>query len=96
MLRNSDARIGFVMSDTSLGKELKKRRGTRSLSEVSRDCGVSVATLSRIEAGHIETPSRETLTAISRGYDLPLEMLAQLVYCGADPALRHEPVPALT
>lgn len=88
MARKGSGNLRFVMSDTTLGKELLKKRSTRSLSEISRECGVSVATLSRIEAGLIETPSRETLAAISRGYDIPLEMLAQLVYCGADPVRR--------
>lgn len=83
MVRNTHVSLGFVMSDTSLGAELKKRRGKRSISEISRDCGVSVANLSRIEANIIETPSRDTLAAISRGYNMPLEMLAQLVYCGS-------------
>ncbi len=72
------------MTDTSLGEELKKRRGDRSLSEISRATGVSVATLSRIEAGIIVTPSRDTLSAIAAEYGLPLEMLAQLVYCGRE------------
>lgn len=94
MVRKGSGNLGFVMSDTTLGAELHKARGTKSLSEIARDCGVSVATLSRIEAGAIETPSRETLAAISRGYDLPLEMLAQLVYCGAERRPRLDPVPA--
>lgn len=93
MARNTRANVGFVISGTSLGAELRKRRGTRSLSEIARDCGVSVATLSRIEAGVIETPSRETLVAISNGYDLPLEMLAQLVYCG-EPTTHRDLHPA--
>ena len=75
--------MGYTMSETSLREQLTKARGTRSLSEIARNCGVSNATLSRIEAGLIEVPGRETLAAISAGYGLPLEWLAQLVYCGA-------------
>lgn len=82
MKSKASGNIGFVMSDTSLGGELRRRRGDRSLSSMSQATGVSIATLSRIEAGKIETPSRETLTAISREYGMPLEVLAQLVYCG--------------
>ena len=83
MISKAHAKLGFRMSDTSLGEELKKRRGARSLSEISRASGLSVATLSRIEAGKIETPSRETLAAIANEYGFPLEILAQLVYCGS-------------
>ena len=74
--------LGFVISDTSLGAELRRARGNRSLNTISIASGVSIATLSRIEAGKIETPSRETLASISHGYGVPLEVLAQLVYCG--------------
>lgn len=87
--------IAFVMRETSLGQELRKRRGTRSLRDLAKETGLSHATLSRIEADLIELPSRDTLDAISRGYGLPLEMLAQLVYLGrreeASP-LRTEPL----
>lgn len=72
-----------MVSVTNLGTELKSRRGSRSLSEISRESGVSVATLSRIEAGLIKMPSRETLTAVSIAYGMPLEALAQLVYTGS-------------
>lgn len=82
MISKARSNIGFRMSDTSLGEELQKRRGSRSLSEISRATGVSVATLSRIEANKIETPSRETLHAIAHEYGMPVELLAQLVYCG--------------
>lgn len=81
--------MGYTMSDTNLREQLTKARGSRSLSEIARSCGVSNATLSRIEAGLIDVPGRDTLAAISTGYGLPLEYLAQLVYCGAanvDPA----------
>ena len=83
--------VGFVISDTSLGAELRRARGDRSLNTISLACGVSIATLSRIEAGKIETPSRETLASISHAYGVPLEVLAQLVYCG-HPADVLEPV----
>ena len=83
MISKARSTIGYRMSDTSLGEELQKRRGTRSLSEISRATGISVATLSRIEANKIATPSRETLHAIAHEYGMPVEILAQLVYCGA-------------
>lgn len=76
------ANVGFVISDTSLGAELRKARGDRSLNTIASATGVSIATLSRLESGKIETPSRETLAAISPAYRIPLEVLAQLVYCG--------------
>ena len=82
MQRNRTAKLGFMIGATNLGRELKQRRGSRSLHEIAKDCGVSIATLSRIEAGKIEVPSRETLIGLSYGYDMPLEMLAQLVYLG--------------
>jgi transcriptional regulator with XRE-family HTH domain len=65
---------------TRLGDELRRRRGTRSLSDVRRECGLAVSTLSRIEAGTIKTPGRETLAALARGYGLELGYLAWLVY----------------
>lgn len=74
------------MSDTNLGTELRKARGERSLSEISRLCGLPVSTLSRIEKGEIEVPTRSTLETISGAFNLPLEYLAQLVYLGKRPA----------
>lgn len=86
MRRKDSDSIGFVLSETTLGEQLTIRRGDRSLSEISRQCGVSVATLSRIEAGHIELPGKDTMRMISLAYGLPLEMLAQLAYCGGHAA----------
>jgi len=82
MERKNDGTLPFAMSETSLGRELKRRRGKRPLREVAEGSGISIATLSRIEADLIELPGKDTLAAISRGYGLPLEMLAQLVYLG--------------
>ena len=77
------------MSETSLGAELRTKRGSRSLSDISRECGLPVSTLSRVEKGEIETPGRAVLEAISFGYGLPLEYLAQLVYLGKHPQERE-------
>ena len=74
--------IGYSMSEITLGQELKRRRGERSLREMAERCGVDFSTLARIENGKIATPSRETLAAVSNGYGIALEYAAQLVYCG--------------
>ena len=70
------------MSELTLGEEMKRLRGKRSLREMSTLCGVDFSTLARVEAGTITTPSRDTLAAISQGYGIALEYAAQLVYCG--------------
>ena len=76
--------LGFDMSNTTLGAELRKaRRGMDlSLEKMAPLVGVNLTTLWRLESDKIGTPSRETLAAVSRSYGLPLEYLAQLVYCG--------------
>ena len=76
--------LGFDMSNTTLGAELRKaRRGMDlSLEEMAPRVGVNLTTLWRLESDKIATPSRPTLAAVSRSYGLPLEYLAQLVYCG--------------
>lgn len=97
MERNKDSRITFDMADTSLGRELGKARAGRPLRKMVELCNneVDIATLSRLERDLIETPSRKTMAAISLGYGIPLQFLAQLAYCGSpvsiDPAV---PVPA--
>lgn len=83
MKRNTRDSIGFDMSETTLGAELKRLRGDRSLRAIAADTGINYATLSRIENGQIELPTRETLAALSRAYGTPLQTLAQLAYCGA-------------
>ena len=77
--------LGFDMSNTTLGVELRKaRRGMGlSLEGMVPRTELNLSTLSRLETDKIGTPSRDTLSAASRGYGLPLEYLAQLVYCGA-------------
>lgn len=90
MVANTAAKLAFVISETSLGAVLRERRGTRSLRDMSTESNVDIGTLSRIERDLIEVPSRDTLAGISRAYGLPLEMLAQLVYCGSP----HDPAPA--
>ncbi len=87
------ATIWVRMSETSLAEEMKRRRGESSLRDMAKACGIGsiYSTLGRIERGEIETPSRETLEAISVGYGLPLEYLAQLVYLGRPAAGRETP-----
>lgn len=100
MIANAAAKLPFVIKETSLGSVLRERRGTRSLREMSAESGVDIGTLSRIERDLIEVPSRDTLAGISGAYGIPLELLAQLVYCGTpghdsatppmkEPALAH-------
>lgn len=85
MISKTHAMLGFDMSTTTLGTELRKARLGLSLTlkEMEERSGVELSVLSRIETDKIPMPSRETLTAISYSYGLPLEYLAQLVYCGA-------------
>lgn len=89
--------MAYNMSDTTLGTELKRLRADRTLRDMQALCGVDHSVLGRIEKGQIATPSRDTLAAVCRGYGMPLEYAAQLVYCGADPDARirrHQFVPA--
>jgi transcriptional regulator with XRE-family HTH domain len=88
------AKLSFRMMDTSLGAELKRKRGTQSLREIAVSCGVSFSLLARIERDEVKTPSRETLQGIAAGYGLPLEYLAQLVYLGDPEAIDHSDSPA--
>lgn len=83
--------MAYNMSDTTLGTELKRLRGDRTLRDMAALCGVDFSTLGRIESGKIATPARDTLAAVCRGYNMPLEYAAQLVYCGAEvqPRRRH-------
>jgi transcriptional regulator with XRE-family HTH domain len=54
-----------------------------TLKDMAARTGVELSVLSRLETDKIVMPARDTLTAASQGYGLPLEYLAQLVYCGA-------------
>lgn len=97
MMSINSATLGFDMSNTTLGIELRKARKGMGLSleDMAPQAGVNLSTLSRLEADKIGTPSRETLAAVSRSYGLPLEYLAQLVYCGkAEAPRRRDLVPA--
>ncbi len=76
------AKIITSKSEKTLGEELKQVRAKRSLREMADLSGVAFSTLARVESGFITTPSRDTLEGISRGYGIPIETLAQLVYCG--------------
>lgn len=86
----------YNMSETTLGAELKRLRADRTLRDMSELCGVDFSTLGRIESGKIATPARDTLAAVCRGYGMPLEYAAQLVYCGAEaqPSRRRHLLPA--
>lgn len=77
-----DATIAYSMSETTLGQEMRKKRGERSLRKMAELSGIDFSILARIENGRIVMPSRDTLAAISRGYDMPMEHAALLVYCG--------------
>lgn len=94
MVSKNRAMLGFDMSDTTLGAELRKaRRGMdMSLEEMAPLVGVNLTTLWRLESDKIATPSRGTLSAVSRSYGLPLEYLAQLVYCGK--SVDDQPAPS--
>lgn len=82
MVSKMRAILSFDMSETTLGVELRKARGDRTLKDMEALTGVDMSLLSRIETDKVPMPKRETLATISRGYGLPLEYLAQLVYCG--------------
>ena len=92
MVSKISGMLGFDMSNTTLGAELRKaRRGMNlSLEEMAPLVGVNLTTLWRLESDKIGTPSRPTLASVSRSYGLPLEYLAQLVYCGK-PAVEDKP-----
>jgi len=81
MRSNARASIGFDMSDTTLGTELRRLRGGRSLRDITKATGINYGTLSRIENDRIDLPTRETLAALSEVYQVPLSTLAQLAYC---------------
>ncbi len=86
----------YNMSDTTLGAELKRLRGDRTLRDMQEISGVDHSVLGRIEKGQIATPARDTLAAVCLGYGMPLEYAAQLVYCGAEvnPRPRRHLLPA--
>jgi transcriptional regulator with XRE-family HTH domain len=88
MARNNGGILSLSMSEMSLGAALRAARGDRTLRDMEALTGVNFSLLARIENGKVEMPGRETLAAISRGYGLPLEYLAQLVYLGRRPEER--------
>lgn len=79
-----------VMADLTLGKMLRAFRGERSLRTVAAECSISHSLLAQIENEEIALPRRETLAALARYYDVPLETLARVAYCGGRPVT--EPV----
>lgn len=82
------------MAETSLGKELLRLRGSRSLRTVASEIGISHSLLNLIEKDEVDLPRRDTMEALARYYGVPLEYLARLAYCGGRPASHLVPVTA--
>jgi transcriptional regulator with XRE-family HTH domain len=70
-------------------RELRRRRGG-TLAEISEATGISVSTLSRLEAGG-RKPTLELLLALARAYKAPLDELVGAPPLG-DPRIRPRPV----
>ena len=80
-----------VMAETTLGKELRRLRGERSLRDVASEVGISHSLLGQIENDGVDLPRRDTMDALANFYGVRLDYLARLAYCGGRPA---EPVSA--
>jgi transcriptional regulator with XRE-family HTH domain len=52
----------------TLGRKLVEKRGTRGIREVAKEIGISPATLSRVERGHL--PDLETFGKVCRWLDV--------------------------
>lgn len=63
---------------TDLAMFIKQKRGTRSLHEVSRECGISVSTLSRLEHGGL--PSAGVREKLATWLDLDAEVLTPVAW----------------
>ncbi len=75
-----------------LGDLLKEKRGERGLREVSKEIGISAATLSRVEGGNL--PDLATFGKICRWLQLnPAELLG--VQGDRPPSGRHEATPIM-
>ena len=70
-------------------RAVRTKRGT-TLAELSAATGISVSTLSRLEAGR-RRPSLELLLPLARAHRLPLEELIEAPATG-DPRVRREPL----
>lgn len=82
------AKLLAVTQETTLGSLLRLARGDRTLAEMSELSGLHLMTIQRVESGAIVLPKRETMAALARGYNIPLELLARVAYCGG---LDNEP-----
>src|SRR3954452_6880563 len=69
-------------------KALRRQRGT-TLAEVSAGTGISVSTLSRLEAGQ-RRPTLELLLPLARAFHVPLDELVGAPATG-DPRIRFQP-----
>ena len=85
--RRGQARLDEAMAETTLGKELKRMRGTRSLRAVASEVGISHSLLAQIENEDIDLPRRDTMESLARFYGVQVEYLARLAYCGGRPHL---------
>ncbi|MCL7378285.1 helix-turn-helix domain-containing protein [Streptomyces sp. 35G-GA-8] len=87
---DDDARLEDVLND--VGPRLRKIRQERgaTLSALSEATGISVSTLSRLEAGR-RRPSLELLLPIARAHRVPLDELVGAPQVG-DPRVRAKPI----
>ncbi|MFE7569358.1 helix-turn-helix domain-containing protein [Streptomyces sp. NPDC057539] len=87
---DDDARLEDVLND--VGPRLRKIRQERgaTLSALSEATGISVSTLSRLEAGR-RRPSLELLLPIARAHRVPLDELVGAPEVG-DPRVRAKPI----
>ncbi|MER8070599.1 XRE family transcriptional regulator [Streptomyces sp. NPDC094034] len=87
---DDDARLEDVLND--VGPRLRKIRQERgaTLSALSEVTGISVSTLSRLEAGR-RRPSLELLLPIARAHQVPLDELVGAPQVG-DPRVRAKPI----
>ncbi|WAL65688.1 helix-turn-helix transcriptional regulator [Amycolatopsis cynarae] len=58
-----------------LGAVLREARGSRSMTEIATQAGISVETLRKIETGRIPTPAFFTVVALADAVGLPLDAL---------------------
>ncbi|HEY6596702.1 MAG TPA: cupin domain-containing protein [Asanoa sp.] len=85
-MANDDAVLGAVGPRL---RRLRRRRGA-TLAELSRSTGISVSTLSRLEAGG-RRPTLELLLPLARAHQVPLDELVGAPPTG-DPRVHARPV----
>ena len=71
-------------------KELRQRRGI-TLNELADETGISISTLSRLEAG-LRRPTLEQLLPLARAYSVTLDELVDAPPTG-DPRINLRPIP---